>query len=34
MGFELVHNGKRMDCLLAATLPTELHMVFKPTPDF
>ena len=23
-GFEPVHNGKRMDCLLAATLPTEL----------
>ena len=27
MGFEPVHNGKRMDVLLAATIPTELSML-------
>ena len=25
MGFEPVYSGKRMDFLLAASLPTELH---------
>ena len=39
IGFEPAHNGKRMDFLLAATLPTELYMltqqiVFKTTHDF
>ena len=27
MGFKPAHNGKRMDFLLAATLPTELSML-------
>ena len=27
MEFEPVHNGKRMEFLLAATLPTELSML-------
>ena len=27
MGFEPVHNGKRIDVLLATTIPTELSML-------
>ena len=27
MGFEPAKNGKRMDCLLEATLPTEISML-------
>ena len=39
IGFEPAYNGKRMDFLLAATLPNELSMltqqlVFKTTHDF
>ena len=39
MGFQVAHIGKRMDFLLAATLPTELYKLttnifFKTTPDF
>ena len=31
MGFEPAHNGKRMDLLLAATLPTELSILITIT---
>ena len=34
MGSKLAHIGKGMDFQLAATLPTEQQIVFKPTTDY